>query len=54
MNKHAWWALAAKNSVVIICWTAIAIYFGKWWIALFGLLGFTYLKTRSDGSEEDG
>ena len=27
--------VAIQNIIVMICWTALAIYFGKWWIALF-------------------
>ena len=38
MNKHIWWAWALKNSVAIACWTILAIYFNKWWIALFAAL----------------
>ena len=38
MNKHIIWAWAIKNSIVVIAWTALAIVFNKWWIALFGLL----------------
>ena len=38
MHKNGWWAWAVKNSVVVICWTALAVYFGKWWIALFAVL----------------
>ena len=33
--KSAFWAAAFKNSIIMICWTVLAIYFGKWWIALF-------------------
>lgn len=38
MNKSVIWSLAIKNSISVICWTALAIVFNKWWIALFGLL----------------
>ena len=48
MNKHAWWAWAVKNSIVIICFTSVAISTGKWWVALFGLLALTSLKVESD------
>lgn len=46
MNKHAWWAWATKNSVIMICWTVLAIIFGQWWIALFGAAFLTSLKTE--------
>ena len=35
MNKDIWWAWALKNSISIVCWTILAIYFNKWWIALY-------------------
>ena len=47
MNKHSIWAWAIKNSICIICWTALAIVFNKWWIALFGVLFISSLKTVS-------
>lgn len=48
MNKHAWWAWAINTSVSTICWTALAIIFNKWWIALFGLLFISFIEsTRS-------
>lgn len=37
-TKRIWLAWAIKNSVCMICWTALAIIFGKWWIALFAVL----------------
>lgn len=49
MNKHAWWAWAVKNSVVMICWTVLAIFFGKWWIAFFGAACLSNLKTETEG-----
>ena len=44
MNKSAWWAWAVKNSICIICWTALAIIFNKWWIALFAGLFISSLQ----------
>ena len=44
MNKHAWWAWAVKNSIIMICWTALAIFFGKWWIALFVAIFISGMK----------
>ena len=32
------------NIVSIICWTILAIVFGHWWIALFGLLFMQSVK----------
>ncbi len=48
MNKHARWAWAVKNSVVVICWAALAIFFGKWWIALFAVLFISGLEESGD------
>ena len=45
MNNHIWWAWAIKNSVVLICWTVLAIVFGKWWIALFAILCISWIGT---------
>ena len=38
MDKNTLCVWAIKNSIVVIAWTILAILFGKWWIALFGLL----------------
>ena len=38
------WAWAIKNSICIICWTALAVIFNKWWIALFSFLFMSSLK----------
>ena len=48
MYKHILWAWAIKNSVALICWVAIAIIFGKWWLALFAILFMSGLKSRED------
>lgn len=45
MDKHILWSWAVKNSVDMICWTALAIAFGKWWIALFAALFISSLKS---------
>ena len=46
MNKNIIWAWTIKNSICIICWTALAIIFHKWWITLFGVLFLSELKTN--------
>ena len=46
MDKNAWWAWAVKNSISIICFTALAIIFNKWWIVLFGALFISSLQTK--------
>ena len=50
-DKSIVWAWAVKNSVVVICWSVLAIWFGKWWVALFGILFLSNLKW---GDDEDG
>lgn len=38
LNKNTWWVYVVSNIICVICWTALAIFFNKWWIALFALL----------------
>lgn len=45
MNKNILWAWVIKNSIVILAWAALAVIFNKWWIALFGALFISGLKT---------
>lgn len=42
-----------KNSVVVICWTALAIFFGKWWIALFAVLFTSDIKHAETNEKEN-
>lgn len=46
MNNSNIWAWTIKNSVVMIAWTALAIIFNKWWIALFAILFMSSLETK--------
>jgi hypothetical protein len=46
-NYSLYWAVAIKNSICVICWTALAIIFHKWWIALFGALFITSIETKN-------
>ena len=48
MNKSFIWAVAFKNIVAIIAWTALAILFDKWWIALFALLFVSGIETKNN------
>lgn len=50
MNKHIVWAWAIKNSLSTLGWIALAILFGKWWIALFGLLFISDMQTKVKGA----
>lgn len=45
MSKDILWPWAIKNSVVLLAWTALAITFDKWWIALFSMLCMSSIKT---------
>lgn len=51
MNKSIVWAWVIKNSICVICWTALAVVFGKWWIALFGLLYMSDIKFKEAPDE---
>lgn len=43
------------NIVAMLCWTYLALYFGKWWIASFACLCFTYVKVKNtERSNGDG
>ena len=46
-DKSFIWAWAIKNVVCVICWTTLAIVFGKWWIALFMLLCMSDFKATT-------
>lgn len=54
--KSAYYAVLLENVAMMICWTVLAIYFGKWWIALFSVFCFSSLKHRTDekGDGKDG
>lgn len=44
-----------ENIAIMLCWTALALHFGKWWIALFAYFCFSSFKiNESGGSNKDG
>lgn len=47
MDKSFIWTWAFKNIVAIVAWTALAILFDKWWIALFALLFLSDISTKT-------
>ena len=47
MNKNIYWSIAIENSICVICFTALAIVFHKWWIALFAALFITSYETKN-------
>lgn len=40
-----WVINAIQNLGMMAAWTILAIFFNKWWIALFAIACFTSLKT---------
>lgn len=43
------WAVMLKNSIVIVCFTILALEFGHWWIVLFSWLFLTYFDGKRSG-----
>lgn len=41
---------ALQNSFIVACFTALAIFFQKWWIALFSI--FFLVTTETGGDDE--
>ena len=46
MNKNILWYVTIVNIISVICWTVLAVLFGKWWVALFALLFMTSVETK--------
>lgn len=51
--KSAYILVMIVNIIVMLCWTALAIHFGKWWIALFAALCFLSLRTECKDDKEE-
>ena len=47
MKKGTAAAWVIDNAVVMVCFTALSLYFGKWWIILFSALFVSSLKTQA-------
>ncbi len=50
MNKDAWVAWVActvENVAAVVCFTVLAVYFGRWWIVLFAYFFTNTLTTKS-------
>ena len=48
--------ITIQNCVVTGCFTFLAAFFGKWWIALFSVIfykSFTYTVEKKDGAKYD-
>ena len=54
-------AVCVMNMCTCACFTYLAMYFDRWWIVLFALLGYASIRTEhrrrsekpTDGAEED-
>lgn len=48
-------ALLIKNTVTLVCFAALAMFFGKWWISLFAILFLTNYKDdeKKGGADND-
>ena len=46
-------AVLVKNTVTLVCFTALAMFLGKWWISLFTILFLTtYENDKKKGGAE--
>lgn len=46
------WPAYLENITQIICWTFLAMFFGKWWIALFSIIFMNTCGRRKDEESE--
>ena len=54
-NDNLWLLLinAIGNLGIMSAWTILAIFFNKWWIALFAILCLTSIKVRMNHEDEE-
>ena len=54
-NGNFWLLLinAIGNLGIMAAWTILAIFFNKWWIALFAILCFTSNKVRTNHKDKE-
>ena len=54
-NNNLWLLLinAIDNLGIMAAWTILAIFFNKWWIALFAILCLTSIKVRTNHEDEE-
>ena len=52
-RNSIWWSVAMKNTICVMCFTALAIIFNKWWIALFSILLMTEVKVKGQVDKDD-
>ena len=48
------WACVVRNSISLICFTALAIIFGHWWIVFFSLLFLMFPEYKSKQKKDEG
>ena len=48
-HRAAYFATAIKDSVAVICFTALAVIFHHWWIALFSIFFISSIRTKGVG-----
>lgn len=56
MKNNNFWLLlinAIDNLGIMSAWTVLAIFFNKWWIALFAILCFASIKVRTNYEDEE-
>ena len=56
MKNDSFWLLlinAIDNLGIMAAWTILAIFFNKWWIALFAILCLTSIKVRTNHEDEE-
>ena len=56
MKNDNFWLLLVNvisNLGIMAAWTILAIFFNKWWIALFAILCFTSIKVRTNNQDEE-
>ena len=54
-NDNFWLLLvnAISNLGIMAAWTILAIFFNKWWIALFAILCFTSIKVMTNHKDKE-
>ena len=54
-NDNFWLLLvnAISNLGIMAAWTILAIFFNKWWIALFTILCFTSIKVMTNHKDKE-
>lgn len=51
--RAAHWAVAFRTVTALVCFTALAVYFQHWWIALFAVLFSTSVSASKSREGDD-